>query len=223
MKLDARLEAVLRFARPGAHLFDVGCDHGKLAIAAAERGISASVTASDINSAPLDAAKANASRAGVSLAFALCDGIPSRALELVKAGAPVDIVVAGMGGENIINMLSAVPGEAENLRLILLPHSKQPEVRRFLADSGFFFDEEAVIVEDGKIYQIITAKRGGFFPLTRLEELLGVRNLTYGRPEVLVLAKHLHSASVAAREGRRSAGLCTAEQDRDIEALEVYL
>ena len=213
----------MSFLRQGSVLLDVGCDHGKVAIAALSRGICARAIASDINQGPLATAKANAARClppSADITFVCCDGIPSISLE-----GHVDIVIAGMGGDNIVEILTPFfeSGVAKSTRFILLPHTKQPELRTFLSEHGLRIVDEAIVRDTQRLYQVIVAETecdsAGSEQLARAQLLLGPRNIERGGDNLTVLARFLHSVNITAANGRRAAGLDAAEQDRDIEEL----
>ena len=67
--LSKRLEAVAERVPQGAQVADIGCDHAYLPIALIERGQVPAAIGCDINKGPLEAARKNAARAGISSAM----------------------------------------------------------------------------------------------------------------------------------------------------------
>ena len=102
--LDARLRTVASFVRQGARLADIGCDHGYLVCALARDGWIKSGLACDVNEKPLGQARREIERQSLDdkIACRLGDG-----LSVVDEGEVDDIVIAGMGGETIAEILSS--------------------------------------------------------------------------------------------------------------------
>ena len=71
------------------------------------------------------------------------------------------IVIAGMGGENIASILEAAPWTAEgNHTLLLAPHTKAEELRRFLMDNGYKILREKLVYDRGTIYPVMEVMAG---------------------------------------------------------------
>lgn len=69
------------------------------------------------------------------------------------------IVIAGMGGNLILEILSKHKEKIKNFkRLILQPQNAQADVRKFLHSCGFEIKDEAVVYEKNKFYEIICAE-----------------------------------------------------------------
>ena len=150
VSLSGRMEMLLKLAGAGTTLSDVGCDHGYVTIAAVQRGLFERAIAMDINKGPLEAAKANAKSYGVfeKVEFRLSNGLQK--LELNEADT---ILIAGMGGPLVCDILRAKMDVAKNARkLILSPQSEIPEFRKFVLDNGFDIEDEDIIKDEGKFY-----------------------------------------------------------------------
>ncbi|MCR5295045.1 MAG: class I SAM-dependent methyltransferase [Lachnospiraceae bacterium] len=162
-KLSNRLLAAAALVPEGMAVLDVGCDHGYTVIELIRSGRAPLAAASDIREGPLSFARANIEAAGLSgkIKTALADGIPENAAELLPAGVPAALIITGMGGLLIRDILKR--GE-ERLRLfdamVLSPQSDPDEVRRALSGYGFFIRDEVFLREDGKYYALILAERG---------------------------------------------------------------
>ena len=157
IKLSARLDAVARFASGGKRIVDVGTDHGFIPVDMAQRGGWERIAATDINKAPLAAAARSAAAYGVSDQIELyrTDG-------LTGCGSDFDtVVIAGMGGDTIINILSASPWSTAGPRLVLQPQTKLDRLCAFLGERGCETDDAVLALEDGKLYVILSAHGGG--------------------------------------------------------------
>ena len=68
------------------------------------------------------------------------------------------VVIAGMGGNLMIRILTEGSAVADTLsELILQPQSEVEEVRRFLIQSGWQISDEDMVEEDGKYYFLMKA------------------------------------------------------------------
>ena len=134
---------------------DIGCDHGKLAVELVKRKLAKKVIASDISEASLSKAKKAAFDAGVSdrVRCVCANGLDSVSDDNVDA-----IVIAGMGGILIADILKAGIEAAKKAKLCLCPHTNEAYLRRFLYENGFSVYKEIFMKEDGKYYQLIFAQ-----------------------------------------------------------------
>lgn len=215
-KLTPRLYDVASLVT-GGFVADVGTDHAFLPIYLVEKNVASRALATDIRQAPLARAKKNIAARG------LADKI-----ETVLTGGldglekyPLDcIVIAGMGGLNIIEILSAAVFVRERkTRLVLQPMQNVTELRRYLAGAGFCVDKEIVTLEDDKVYQMMSSVYDGKErSLSPVEELLGAYNIEHKsvRPREFAALCDRHIASLDARiKGLESAGR-DASREREI-------
>ena len=154
-KLPNRMEAIISMVSPGMRVCDVGCDHGYVSIALVKRGISPKALAMDINKGPLMKAKEHVAKEGLDdrITLRLSDG-----LKAYKVGEADSLIIAGMGGPLICEILSENINNTRDFKeLILSPQSKIADTRRYLADNGYAIEDEAMVYEDGKYYVIIKA------------------------------------------------------------------
>ena len=153
LPLSTRLLTCCQFVNPGDRVADIGCDHGYLGIHLLTQGIASSMIEADINEGPLDSARRNAVRFGVTekMTFHLSDGLKA---------IPRDfdcIVCAGMGADTMMSIIHDACDWLCNprYRLILQCQSKRPELRQWLYDNGFRINRET-LAKDGKfVYSIM--------------------------------------------------------------------
>ena len=102
--ISNRLLLCAEFVPRGTRAADIGTDHGYLAVYLLREGICPFVTASDLREQPLQKARENAARFGVSenMQFFLSDGLQS-----IPPGAADTIIMAGMGGDLMVRILEA--------------------------------------------------------------------------------------------------------------------
>ncbi len=153
MKLSLRLRTVCEEIEPCGVFADVGCDHGYCAEYALGQGLCGRCYISDVSAASLAKAEKLLSayiRAGTVQSFC-CAG-----LELVPRDAE-QVLIAGMGGEEIIGILKAgfLPE-----RLILQPMKNSPKLRAYLLENGYALTRDYTFF-DGKFYDLICARKGG--------------------------------------------------------------
>ena len=152
LPLSTRLLACAGFVNKGDRVADIGCDHGYLSIHLLTQGIARSCIASDVAKGPLQSAKDNARKFGVSenITFHLSDGVQSIPRDFDT------LVCAGMGGDTMIHILQSAPWlRDEKYRLILQCQSKRPELRKWLYENGFAIRRET-LAKDGKFCYPVT-------------------------------------------------------------------
>ncbi len=164
IRLSGRLEKIASFCSNCDILLDIGCDHALIPVSLLESGRISHAIASDINKGPVEAAKKNALKAGVSdrMTFIVDDGLkgidPGDSL---FKGKNCLLLISGMGGELIEKIISEGSDRLDIISgFVFSPQSKLEEFRRFLGRSGFHIEKEKLVREDGKDYFIIVAKKG---------------------------------------------------------------
>ena len=193
-------------------------DHSTMPIYAILAGISKRGVASDINKGPLERAKENGDRYGVSdrLCYYLSDGLDG--VEPEKNGI-TDIVICGMGGELIARIVDdSAYTRTNGVRLILQPMSMADELRKYLTENGFAILDEALSRAAGKIYACIHAEYTGkaeAVPYTEAELLLGRHNIAKGGALFLELAEK-ELARLKKRIGGLKSGGYGAEEEENL-------
>ena len=158
IKLGGRLQAVADFVPEGAPAADIGTDHGYLAAYLIESGRVPHVYASDLNAGPCDAAHRTVQLTGLQEQITVRRG---SGLEPLEPGEVSTVCIAGMGGQLMIDILDASPAVVKKLdTLVLQPQNAAPELRKWLYRHSWHIEDEALAVDEGRIYEIIQAKRG---------------------------------------------------------------
>ena len=155
--LSNRLNTIFQLIPKGSKVADIGTDHAHLPIALCLSGKTKNIIACDIKEKPLLIARKNLDKSGCSFVQTrLGDG-----LSPIKSGEADCVVIAGMGGEVIVNILNASPISKENSVLFLLqPMTHAPDLRKWLCSNGFTYSEIAVFDKD-KIYTVFSATKNG--------------------------------------------------------------
>ena len=180
LPISKRLLCVAEQVPMGARVADIGCDHGYLSLYLLQTGRAAFVHACDLREKPLEKARENAARFGISEGLRLSCANGLRAVD----PASVDTVVcAGMGGDLIAQLLSAAPWVRDGRYLLILqPQSGGSDLRRYLSEKGFGTQREALVEDGGFLYNVICARFGGAVPLTPGEEYVPPCLLRSGSP-----------------------------------------
>ncbi|MBK6089967.1 class I SAM-dependent methyltransferase [Ruminococcus difficilis] len=159
LKPHGRLSLCADFVREGSRLADIGTDHGYLPIALCQIGKIPSAIACDINPLPLRSAEENIAKFGLSkmIKTRLSDGLKALALDEVD-----DIVIAGMGGELIRDILAAAPWVKDEAKhLVLQPMTHHDDLIRWLYENGFDIERQAAVRDDGKAYTVLSTRFTG--------------------------------------------------------------
>ena len=159
INLDTRLSLCADFVRVGAKLADVGTDHAYLPVHLALSGKIASAIAADINADPLSRGKQTIDKYDVShlVSTRLSDG-----LKAFDADEVTDIVIAGMGADTIISIISNALWLKDNSkRLILQPMTKSERVITYLYDNGFEIQDQKCCIAEGKPYTVLCVRYTG--------------------------------------------------------------
>lgn len=182
--LDTRLKMVYDLVREGV-LCDIGTDHARLPVYAIKSGKCESALACDVNEGPLSSARTLVTKEG------LCDKI-----KLVLSNGFRDIeaddfekidcaVMAGMGGELIMSILSARFTDAY---LVLQPQSAYYELIDYLQQNGYSILKQSFCVEGSRRYNAMLVKyteksniTGFFVNAEKTEEYYGFLQKESGR------------------------------------------
>ncbi|MDD4369513.1 MAG: class I SAM-dependent methyltransferase [Anaerostipes sp.] len=158
MELSKRLYAIASFVSRGNTLADIGTDHGYIPIYLVKHEICPKAFAMDVNQGPLDKAITNVRAEGLEQQI-MC--IKSNGLEYLPENQVDTIVIAGMGGDLMEQILVLGEGKLKDIQeLVLSPQSHPEKVRQFLHNHGFMIQAESMLKEDGKFYLILHATRG---------------------------------------------------------------
>lgn len=156
VRLDRRLKTVAGFVRPDCSVADIGTDHGYIPCYLYQQG-ARELYACDILEKPLAAAKATMALYGIpektennaeGIALILCDGLD---------GVPPveDVVIAGMGGEMIADIISRCKFLSPKVHFILQPMTRDWVLRKALYKTGLYIEQEKTAVSGGKVYTVM--------------------------------------------------------------------
>ena len=165
MELSKRLNWIIEKLNKVDIIMDVGTDHGYIPIYLVKNNIASKVIASDINKDPLKKAKINASLDGVLDKIDLRLGGGLSPLNNKEANA---VIIAGMGGNLIRDILENDLDKVKNLEYLILQPAQNPEVlRKYLYNNNYEILEEDICLDENKYYEIfkVKYKKGDYITL----------------------------------------------------------
>ena len=171
LQLQPRLRLLADLVPQGARLADIGTDHGYLPVWLMQQGRIASAIAADIGPEPLAHARRTAEEYGAALDLRLCDGLRG-----IAAHEADTVVMAGMGGETIIHILTDSPWPRDSgCTLLLQPQTKVELLRRWLSRNGYACENERLVWDKGKLYVVLQMTAGEPFTPEEARLLPGKR------------------------------------------------
>lgn len=159
IKLDSRLLSVASLVRKGSTVADVGTDHAYVVAYLMENGIIEKAIASDINKGPLENARQTLIDCGITdkVTLILSDG-----LQDIPENSADDIVIAGMGGILISEILEKAPWvKNEKVQIIAQPMTHAETLRKWLCENGFEIRREVASTDGKRLYVAISAEYTG--------------------------------------------------------------
>ena len=176
LKINKKLEALVNFIKSEDRVADIGCDHAYLLIESVFKKQIKKAIGVDVKKGPLEGGQTNINRFGLSDVLTLRLG---NGLEPISPNEVDTVVIAGMGGYTIVDILEKSLDKVNHLKkLILQPMTESVLVRLFLKNNGWVITEEQ-LVEEEHLYIIIVAEKGEW--LWDDEFLLEVGPLLYDK------------------------------------------
>ena len=215
-----RLQLIASLVPQGARPVDVGSDHAYLPVYLVQNGRVREAYATDVNEGPIRRAEKNIKEAGLShcIKTRKCDG-----LDGVEDFAPDTVIVAGMGGELIANILDQSSYvQQKSPLLILQPMTQAAHLRTYLLANGFDVISEHLLPEAHRMYQIIVCRYAAMPKRTPtpLQALVGEK--TQNDPHVPALLSKIKAQYAVIIKGKQSAGQDTTEEEQLIKDIIDY-
>lgn len=153
IKLSNRLYACSSIIREGKRLCDVGCDHGYIPAYLVSNGIIPSAVACDINEGPLNSCKSLVTDMGLEDKIKC---VLSNGLENIDENDVDDILIAGMGGELIVNIISACDW-VKSKHIVVNPMTHPEIVRRYFYSNGYEIRNDIIVSDLRHHYSVFDA------------------------------------------------------------------
>ncbi|WP_123053017.1 class I SAM-dependent methyltransferase [Clostridium sp. JN-1] len=153
MELSNRLKTVAMMVDKCHCAADIGTDHGYVPIYLIKNNICETAVACDINKGPLHKAQININ------SYNLKDKIECRlgnGLNKLKPGEVQGIIIAGMGGNLIRDILEQGLEVFKNANFVVLQPVQNPEIlREYIYKKGYKILDENLCIDENKFYEII--------------------------------------------------------------------
>ena len=189
--LDERLLTCAGLVRDGARLADVGTDHAYLPVWLLKNGKISFAVASDIREKPLETGRQIAEKYKTeNIDFRLGSGLGT----IREDDNITDVVIAGMGGEVIADILAQSElAKNPELNLILQPMTRSDELIGFLYENGYEIVTQTALSSKGKSYTVMAVRYSGRKVFTSsVFRIIG--NLDMSDPEsVRFIEKHIRN------------------------------
>lgn len=186
IKLSPRLQTLADQVPRGATVADIGTDHAYLPIYLIEHEVAVSAIGSELNPGPYQAAQRAVDGAGLSKRIDIRRG---DGLQTIEPGEVDTVVIAGMGGGTITEILAnRLKVLAQVKRLILQPMIGSTQLRSWLVKQGWSIVAEDLVEDEHRIYEVIVAEPGQVNPIDEIVLEIGPKLLETGHP---LLGRHL--------------------------------
>lgn len=153
--ISKRLLKCAEMISHGTKVVDVGTDHAYLPIYLCLNKKISHAIASDLREGPLKNAKSNIK------SFNLENMIETRisdGLKNIEETEIDEVIIAGMGGNIIVNILEECTWKNKiGKRFILQPMKYESNLRKYLSKNGYEIEKESAVMCMGKIYTVIKA------------------------------------------------------------------
>lgn len=156
MKISDRIRVICNTVAKGETVADIGTDHAYVPLILYKDLISPDVIMCDISEYSLEKARRSFKSANIEMpdnSFRVGNGI-----EVIKPGEVDDIVIAGLGGATIVEILK---NNIEKLstfkKLILQPRNNSSLLRAFLFKHNIEIVSEELVIEGKFICEVIVA------------------------------------------------------------------
>ena len=151
IRISKRLK-IIHDMVPNSVAADIGSDHGKLMIALVESQTIIKGYAIENKEGPFERLKNSLTKSGVieKVTPLFSDGVKDLPTDVST------IIIAGMGGLNIVNILKSHREKLAHVDTIIVDaHTAVPTVRKEVCQLGYAIADEKIVKEDGIFYEII--------------------------------------------------------------------
>ena len=179
-KLSKRLEMVASFVPTGAIVADIGSDHAYLPCYLIHKGIASHAVAGEVVKGPYESAVRHVRTEGLTekITVRMADGLAA----VEESDKVSTVTIAGMGGPLIVSILEKHPQALKTVtRLILQPNIHAKAIREWALGHGWALQDEVILEEDGKVYEVLVLQRGPM-KLTEAEIILGPKLMASKSP-----------------------------------------
>lgn len=154
IKLSKRLNEIISNTH-GKRIIDVGCDHGKVVGYLLHNHLCEYAICSDISSPSVNKAKILLEELNIdknSFSIRCGDGLKT----LLQEDNIDTAIIAGMGGREIVNILSSAEFLPNNM--VLQPQNNWIDVKNYILSANFQIKFDKIIFDEEKFYNIIVVE-----------------------------------------------------------------
>ena len=189
MRLSKRIYALADAVNQGDSVADIGTDHGYVPMLLMREGKSPKVIMSDISAGSLAKARETFETAHLTDKVRDGDFRIGDGLTTVEAGEVDEIIIGGLGGHTIVQILDADIEKSRSFkRLVLQPRKHSGSLRHYLYVNGWDIESET-LAEEGKFAcEIIIAVPSA---VKFREPPYGEDDIRWKYPESLVSTDHV--------------------------------
>ncbi len=153
MELSIRLKTIASMVDKCNCVADIGTDHGYIPIELIKNNICIKAIASDINKGPVRKASMNITLEDLQ---GKIDPRLGAGLTTVKVGEAQGIIIAGMGGNLIRDIIEQGLDVFKKSNFAVLQPVQNPEVlREYIYKKGYNILDEELCIDENKFYEII--------------------------------------------------------------------
>ncbi|WP_071131562.1 tRNA (adenine(22)-N(1))-methyltransferase [Enterococcus timonensis] len=156
--LSKRLQMVADLVPRQSFLADIGSDHGYLPVHLLLNQQIIGAICGEVAPGPFAATKKEIEKAQMTekISVRLADGLAA----IFPADPITAITICGMGGKLIADILEAGINQLRpEMTLVLQPNNNQDLLRHWLSDHKYELVQENITEENGKIYEVMVAKK----------------------------------------------------------------
>lgn len=158
MKLSKRLSAIASYVNKNDVVADIGTDHGYIPIYLIENKICNKVIAADVSKPSLEKTISYVSDLGLENQISTRHG---DGLQVIRPNEVDTVIIAGMGGVLITKILERSIDVVKTVdNFIFQAMIGTEEIRKYIDENDFYIEDETLVYEEGKYYEVIFAKRG---------------------------------------------------------------
>lgn len=227
MKLPLRLLTIADMIVKGESVADIGADHALLCTYLVENRLAARAIASEIADGPYQRTQLAVAKSKNKEKIMVRQG---NGLQTLEPGEVTNIVIAGMGADNIVDILADGGSKSKTFkRYVFQPMTKIEVLRGYLASQGWPILDERVVKENGHYFVVIASSPGSSpYKLNKLETDIGPQVLTADTEQKRDLIKNYRNKYAMIGDNLVRSGkyenIDTAEKYREMaEQLEVIL
>lgn len=212
VSLSKRLMLCAGLVAGGKTVCDVGTDHALLPVYLVENGVCERAHACDIADGPLKSAQKSVEASPCADRIRI---IKSDGLDNVSPEGISDVVIAGMGGELIIDIVARAEWLKHGVNLVLQPNTREPELISWLYENGYEIICQRACEDGGFLYTAMRAVYTGSprkpSETERIVGALDPRDAS-AKKYIIKQASRLETAAKAMSESRNGEVLSRAKE-----------